>query len=86
MALFANMIAANFKMGNIIMFAMVPSSPNQVAPRVGRCLEGQFACAPMYYAMFSTIIDVTNGCSGGGCSVCFGNEKRFNVGFNINLP
>jgi hypothetical protein len=32
MALFANMIAANFKMGNIIMFAMVPSSPNQVAP------------------------------------------------------
>jgi hypothetical protein len=75
-----------FKMGDIIMFAMVSSSPNQVPPRVDRCLEGQFACAPMYNPMFSAIVNVTNGCSGGGCSVCFGDEKGFNVGFNIKLP
>jgi hypothetical protein len=40
----------------------------------------------MYYAMFSTIVNVTNGCLGGGWSVCFGNEKGLNVGFNIILP
>jgi hypothetical protein len=84
-ALFANITTADFKMGNIIMFAMVSSSPDRVAPRADRCLGGQFACAPMYYVMFWTIVDVTNGCLGGGCSVCFGDEKGFHVGFNIKL-
>jgi hypothetical protein len=43
---------------------------------------------PDYYAMFWTIVVVTKGClgGGGGCGVCFGNEKRFNVGFHIKLP
>ena len=76
----------NFKMGNIIMFAMVSSSPFQVAPQADRCLGGQFACALMYYAMFWTIVDVTNGCLGVGCGVCFGDKKVFHVGFNIKLP
>jgi hypothetical protein len=35
--------------------------------------------------VFSAIVDVTNGCLGGGCGVCFGDEKGFNVGFNIRL-
>ena len=61
MALFANTTAANFKKGNIIMFAMGSSCPGQVAPRADRCLGGQFACAPMYYGVFWTIVDVTNG-------------------------
>ena len=52
MALFANIPAADFKKGNIIMFAMVSSSPDRVASRANQCLGGQFACAPMYYAMF----------------------------------
>jgi hypothetical protein len=64
MALFANITAADLKKGNIIMFAMGSSSPGRVAPRADRCLGGQFACAPMFYSMFSTIVDVTNGCWG----------------------
>jgi len=65
MALFANTTAADFKKGDIIMFAMGFSSPSRVAPRADQCSGGQFACAPMYYGVFSTIVDVTNvGC---GC-------------------
>ena len=60
MALFANTTAANFKKGNIIMFAMGSSSPDRVAPRADQSLGGQFVCAPMYYWVFSTIVDVTN--------------------------
>jgi hypothetical protein len=33
MALFANITAAGLKKGDIIMFAMVSSSPDQVAPQ-----------------------------------------------------
>ena len=65
MALFANTTAADFKKGDIIMFAMGSSSPERVAHRADRCLGGQFACAPMYYGVFSAIVDVTNG--GCGC-------------------
>ncbi len=61
MALFANTTAADFKKGDIIMFAMGSSSPGQVAPRADRCLGGQFACVPMYYGLFSTIVDVVVG-------------------------
>jgi hypothetical protein len=53
------------------MFAMGSSCPDRVAPRADRCLGGQFACAPMYYGVFSAIVDVTNG----GCECWFGNEK-----------
>ncbi len=66
------------------MFAMVSSSLDRVAPRADRCLGGQFACAQVHYPMFWTIVDVRNGCLGGGCSVCFGVEKGFHVGFNLN--
>jgi hypothetical protein len=86
MALSVNITAADLKKGNIIMFTMVSSCPEQVLPRADRCLGGQFDCAPMYYAMFWTIVVVTKGCLEGGCGVCFGNEKGFNVGFNIKLP
>jgi len=55
MALFANTTAADFKKGDIIMFAMGSSSRDRVAPRADRCLGGQFACAPMYYGVFSTM-------------------------------
>ena len=58
MALFANITAADLKKGDIIMFAMGSSSPGRVAPRADRCLGGQFACAPMYYGVFSAIVDV----------------------------
>ncbi len=61
MVLFANINAVDLKQGNIIMFTMVSSCPNQVAPRVDQCLGGQFACALMSYSMFLTIVDVTNG-------------------------
>ena len=61
MAIFANTTAADFKKGHIIMFAMGSSSPDRVASRADRCLGGQFACAPMCYGVFSTIVDVTNG-------------------------
>jgi len=86
MALFANTTAADFKNGDIIMFAMGSSSSERVAARADRCLVGQFACAPMYYGVFSTIVDTTQVCLGGGCGVCFGDEKGFHVGFNIQLP
>ncbi len=86
MALFANTTAADFKKGNIIMFAMGSSSRNRVASRADRYLGGQFACAPMCYGVFSTNVDVTNGCFGGGCGVCFGDEKGIYVGINIKLP
>jgi hypothetical protein len=86
MALFVNITNAYFKKGVIIMVAMVSSSPNRVAPRADQCLGGQFACAPMYYAMFWTMVDVTDGCFGGGCSMRFGNKKGFNVEINIKLP
>ncbi len=66
------------------MFAVVSSSPDRVAPRAGRCLGGQFACAQVHYSMFWTIVDVRNGCLGGGCSVCFGDEKGFRIGFNAS--
>ncbi len=68
------------------MFAMVSSSSNRVAPQADWCLGGQFACAQAHYSMFWTIVDVKNSCLGGGCSVYFGNEKGFHVGFNIELP
>jgi hypothetical protein len=85
MALFADTTAADFKKGDIIMFAMGSSSRDRVASRADRCLGGQFACAPMCYGVFSAIVDVTNGCLGVGCGVCFGDEKGFKVGFDIRL-
>ena len=36
-----------------------------------KMLGCQFACAPMYYGVFSAIADVTND----GCGCCFGDEK-----------
>jgi hypothetical protein len=86
MPLFANITAADLKKGNIIMFAMGSSSPGQVPPRAEQCLGGQFACTPMSYLMFSAIVDTTQGCLGGGCGVCFGNEIGFHVRLNIKLP
>jgi len=86
MVLFANINAADLKKGDIIMFAMGSSSPGRVAPRADRCLGGQFACAPIYYGVFSTIVDVTNDCWGKVCGVCFGNEKGFNIGFKSKVP
>jgi hypothetical protein len=71
MAFFVNTTAADFKKGDIIMFAMGSSSRDRVASRADRCLGGQFACAPMCYWVFSTIVDVTNG----GCGCRFGDEK-----------
>ena len=67
------------------MFIMGSSSPGRVAPRADRCLGGQFVCAPMSYLMFSTIVDVTNGCWGVFVGCVFGDEKGFHVGFNIKL-
>jgi len=88
MASFANIIAANFKRGDMIMFAMGSRSHGRVASRADRSLGGQFACAPMYYGVFLTIVDltITNGCLGCVCGVCFGNEKGFNIGLNSKLP
>ena len=82
MALFANITAADFKKGDIIMFVMGSSSPGRVTPRAGRSLGGQFACAPMYYGVFSTIVDdVTNGSLGRN----IGGEKGFYLGINFRL-
>jgi hypothetical protein len=64
MALFANTTAADLKKGNIIMFTMGSSSPGQVAPQADRYLGGQFVCAPMFYSIFLTVVDGTNGCWG----------------------
>ena len=47
---------------------------SRVAPQVDRCLGGQFACAPMSYSMFSTMVDVHKWLLGGVCGVCFGDE------------
>ena len=68
-------------------YLLIPSyrGPRGEPPFLDRCLGGQFACALMCYGVFSTIVDVTNGCLGGGCGVCFGDEKGFNVGINIKL-
>jgi hypothetical protein len=71
-------------MGDIIMFTMVSSSPNQVAPRANRCLGGQFACAPMYYVMFWTIVDATNGCLGGGLACVLAMRKGFTYDLILN--
>ena len=67
------------------MFAMGSSSRYRVDPRADQSLGGQFACAPMYYRVFSAIVDVTNGCLGGGCGLCFGDKKGLNIGFHIKL-
>jgi len=77
MALFANTTAADFKKGDIIMFAMGSSSPERVAPRADRCLGGQFACAPMYYGVFSTIVDTTQGRLGGVVVCVLATRKGF---------
>ena len=77
MALFADITAADFNKGDIIMFAMGSSCQERVAPRADQSLGGQFACAPMYYGVFSAIVDVTNG----GCGCCFGDEKGSRKGF-----
>ena len=84
MALFANTTAAEFKKGDIIKYAMWSSSPKRVPPRADRCLGGQFVCAPMYYGVLSTIVNVTNGCWGKVCGVCFGEEKGFNFNIEFN--
>ena len=64
------------------MFVMVSSCPDQVDPRAGRSLGGQFACAPMYYGVFSTIVDdVTNGSLGRN----IGGKKGFYVGINFRI-
>jgi hypothetical protein len=81
MALFDNLIAADLKKGDDIMFIMVSSSCFQVAPQVDRGLGGQLACAGMYYGVFLTIVNITKG----GCGCCFGDEKGFNVGIKIRL-
>ncbi len=81
MALFDNLIAANLKKGNDIMFIMVFSSCFQVAPQADRGLRGQLACAVMYYGVFLTILNITKG----SCGCCFGDEKGFNVGIKIRL-
>jgi hypothetical protein len=52
MALFDNLIAADLKKGNDIMFIMVSSSCFQVATQVDKGLEGQFACTAMCYGVF----------------------------------
>ena len=65
MVLFANITAADLKKGDIILFSMVSSCPDRVPPRADQCLGGQFVCTPMYYGVFSTVVDVTNnGCWG----------------------
>ena len=64
MALFANKTAADLKRAISSCTPWGLGSPSRVAPRADQCLGGQFACAPMSYSMFSTIVDVTNGCWG----------------------
>jgi hypothetical protein len=81
MALFDNLIAADLKKGDGIMFIMVSSSCFQVATRADGGLGGQLACTTMYYGVFSTIVDITKG----GCGCCFGDKKGLNIGINIRL-
>jgi hypothetical protein len=71
MALFDNLIAADLKKGNDIMFIMVSSYRFQVATQTDGGLGGQLACAAMYYGVFSTIVNITKG----GCGCCFGNNN-----------
>jgi hypothetical protein len=85
MALFANITAADLKKGDIIMFAMGSSSPGRVAPRADRCLGGQFACAPMYYGVFSAIVDVKKWWLWVLIWRRERVEKRFYVGINFRL-
>ena len=87
MALFANITAADFKKGDIIMFAMVSSFPDRVAPPADQSLGGQFACAPMYvWEVFDHRRCVTNNDCWGVFVACFGDEKGFNIGFNSKVP
>jgi hypothetical protein len=71
MAVFNNLIAANFKKGNNIMSIMVSSSRFQVATQADGGLGVQLACAAMYYLVFLTFVNITKG----GCGCCFGKEK-----------
>jgi hypothetical protein len=71
MALFDNLIAANFEKGNDIMFIVVSSPCFQVATRADGGLWGQLACATMYYWVFLTILNIAKG----GCGCCFDEEK-----------
>ncbi len=71
MTLFNNLIAADLKKGNDIMFIMVSSSCFQVATQADGGLGGQLACALMYYRVFLTIFNITKG----GCGCCFGKEN-----------
>jgi hypothetical protein len=61
MVLFDNLIAADLKKGDNIMFIMVSSSCFQVAPQADRGLGGQLACTAMYYGVFLTIVNITKG-------------------------
>jgi hypothetical protein len=81
MALLDNLIAADLKKGDDIMFIMVSSFCFQVATRADGGLGGQLSCAAMYNGVFSTIINIAKG----GCGCCFGDEKGFNVGINRRL-
>jgi hypothetical protein len=86
MALFANITAADFKKGDITMFAMGSSSPDRVAPRADRCLGGQFCLRPnVLWGVFGH-----HRCHKWWLWMLFRLrervEKGFQVGFNINLP
>jgi hypothetical protein len=81
MTIFDNLIAADLKKGNNIMFIMVSSSRFQVATQTDEDLGGSLACAVMYYGVFLTIVNITKG----SCGCCFGNKKGFNVGNNRRL-
>ena len=73
-----NCCRADLKRGDIIMFAMGSSCQERVDPQADRSLGGQFACAPMYYGVFSSIVEITKN---GGCGRCFGDEKGSRNGF-----
>jgi hypothetical protein len=59
MAFFGNLIAADLKEGNDIMFIMVSSSCFQVANQTDGGLWGQLACTTMFYGVFSTIVNTS---------------------------
>jgi hypothetical protein len=67
------------------MFAMGSSSPGRVAPRADRCLGGQFACAPMSYSMFLTIVNVIMVVVGVVSAMRKGRGRVY-VGIIIGLP
>jgi hypothetical protein len=71
MALFDNLIAADFKKNDVIMFIMVSSPRFQVATRADGGSGGQLACAAMYYRVFSTIVNITKV----GCGVVLARRK-----------